>query len=208
MIELRLEIEDLADTRFAVSAFNEAVLSLRVWLLPGYYALQLPWLHHARESLGGLDIAPLLALVGPNRAVPDFLTPRPDEPVAGFDAELDRVRRVPPAKVAADIAAVHEGRPVPAVLADGLRRPRGCATASPSSCTRTGPRPSNRTGRGCAASWRPTCSTGRSGSRAAAPGCCSPTCTRASPGATACSGSNSATRTASCGSRSPGAGCA
>ncbi|MFC6878996.1 ArsR/SmtB family transcription factor [Actinomadura yumaensis] len=123
MIELRLEIEDLADTRFAVSAFNEAVLSLRVWLLPGYYALQLPWLHHARESLGGLDIAPLLALVGPNRAVPDFLTPRPDEPVAGFDAELDRVRRVPPAKVAADIAAVHEGRPVPAVLADGLRRP-------------------------------------------------------------------------------------
>ncbi|MFI6521517.1 ArsR/SmtB family transcription factor [Spirillospora sp. NPDC050679] len=127
MIELRLGVEDLADTRFAVSALAEAVLSLRVWLLPGYYVQQLPWLRQARAALGDLDIAPLLALVGAHRAVPDFLTARPDPrghgPVAEFAAELERVRAVPPAKVAADVRAALQGRPVPPVLAGGLDRP-------------------------------------------------------------------------------------
>ncbi|WP_067476228.1 helix-turn-helix domain-containing protein [Actinomadura hibisca] len=123
MIELRLGVEDLADTRFAVSALAETVLSLRVWLLPGYYVLQLPWLRQARAALGDLDIGPLLALVGAHRAVPDFLTARPAEPVAEFAAELERVRAVPPAKVAADVRAALQGRPVPPVLAGGLARP-------------------------------------------------------------------------------------
>lgn len=123
MIELRMEVGDLADTRFAVSALAETVLSLRVWLLPGYYVLQLPWLQRARPAVGDLDITPLLALVGAHRAVPDFLTARPAEPVAEFEAELARIRAVEPARVAADVRAALQGRPVPAVLAADLDRP-------------------------------------------------------------------------------------
>ncbi|MFC5182618.1 ArsR/SmtB family transcription factor [Actinomadura harenae] len=123
MIELRLDVEDLADTRLVISPLAEAALSLRIWLLPHYYALQLPWLRSATAALGDLDIGLLLALVGTHRAVPDFLTGRPDDPLPDFAAELDRVRRVPPGKLAADIRAALQGRPAPAVLAAGLERP-------------------------------------------------------------------------------------
>lgn len=124
MIELRLDVEDLADTRFAVSPLGETVLSLRIWHLPGYYTLQRPWLRRSRALVSGrLDIELLLALVGPWRAVPDFLTPRPAEPVPGLAGELARVRATPPAKVAADIAAAHEGGEIPAIIAAGLHRP-------------------------------------------------------------------------------------
>ncbi|WP_026413190.1 ArsR/SmtB family transcription factor [Actinomadura oligospora] len=123
MIELRLDVEDLADTRFVISPLAEAALSLRVWLLPHYYALQLPWLRSAAGELGDLDIRLLLALVGTHRAVPDFLTARPDDPLPDFAAELDRVRRVPPDKIAADVHVALQGRPAPAVLAAELDRP-------------------------------------------------------------------------------------
>lgn len=123
MIELRLEVEDLADTRYAVSPLAEAVLSLRIWLLPGYYVLHLPWLRRARVELGDLDITLLLALVGPHRTVPDFLAMRPDEPVPEFAEELARVREVPPAKVARDIVAAQVGGRVPGLLEEGLDQP-------------------------------------------------------------------------------------
>jgi DNA-binding transcriptional ArsR family regulator len=124
MIELRLEIGDLADTRLAISPLLETALSLRMWHFPGYYILQLPWLRQARRDLDGLDIGLLLDLVGlRQRTVPDFLLPRPDDPVPDFAAELDRTRSTKPAKVAEDIATAHDGIPLPPTLQTALRRP-------------------------------------------------------------------------------------
>ncbi|MEV5571631.1 ArsR family transcriptional regulator [Spirillospora sp. NPDC052269] len=123
MIELGLDVEDLADTRFVISPLAEAALSLRIWLLPHYYALQQPWLRSAAAALGDLDIGLLLALVGTYRAVPDFLTARPDDPLPDFAAELERVRRVPPDKIVADVRVALQGRPASDVLAAELDRP-------------------------------------------------------------------------------------
>ncbi|GAA3235834.1 DUF5937 family protein [Actinocorallia longicatena] len=123
MYELHLDAGDLAETRFAASPLMEAVLSLRVWRLPGYYVLQRPWLESAAADLGDLDISLLLALVGPRRLVPDFLTPRPDQLAPDFGAELDRARATDPAKVAADIRTAHTGGTVPALLEPLLARP-------------------------------------------------------------------------------------
>ncbi|MFF4317900.1 ArsR family transcriptional regulator [Streptomyces sp. NPDC001568] len=52
MITFELDVEDLADTRFALSPLHETVLSLRVLREPGLSALHLPW---RRSVLGGLD---------------------------------------------------------------------------------------------------------------------------------------------------------
>lgn len=77
MITFELGVGDLADTRFALSPLHETVLSVRVLREPGLYALHLPWRRSVLGQLGGLDTALLMALEGQNRALPDFLTPRP-----------------------------------------------------------------------------------------------------------------------------------
>lgn len=118
MISFELGVEDLADTRFAISPIHETVLSLRVLREPGLYALHLPW---RRSVLGKLD-APgadlLMSLVGPDRAVPDFLTPRPTEFAATFEEELTAVRRTPPDVVRRDVLAVYVRGRIPDVLQD------------------------------------------------------------------------------------------
>lgn len=116
MISFMLGVEDLADTRFAISPIHEAVLSLRVLREPGLYALHVPW---RRSVLGTLD-APgsdlLMSLVGPDRCVPDFLTPRPASFAATFEDELAAVRRTPPDVVRRDVLAVYPRGGLPAVF--------------------------------------------------------------------------------------------
>lgn len=116
MIELDLDVEDLVGMRFAVSPLMETVMSLRIPLVPTYFVLQMPWWHRVRADVAGIDMAPLSALVGVRRWVPDFLTPRPEVPVPDFEAELEVVSRTPPEKVVADIVTAHAGRPVPDCL--------------------------------------------------------------------------------------------
>jgi hypothetical protein len=116
MISFVLGVEDLADTRFAISPIHETVLSVRILREPGLYALHLPW---RRAVLGRLD-APgadlLMSLVGPDRAVPDFLTPRPTKFAATFEEELTAVRRTPPDVVRRDVLAVYVRGRLPDVL--------------------------------------------------------------------------------------------
>ncbi|MEV4496945.1 helix-turn-helix domain-containing protein [Micromonospora arborensis] len=116
MISFMLSVEDLADTRFAISPIYQTVLSLRVLREPGLYALHLPW---RRSVLGRLD-APgadlLMSLVGPDRAVADFLTPRPTEFAVTFEEELAAVRRTPPDVVRRDVLAVYGHGRLPDIL--------------------------------------------------------------------------------------------
>ncbi|WP_017591484.1 ArsR/SmtB family transcription factor [Nocardiopsis potens] len=116
MIRFRLGVEDLADTRFALSPINETLLSLRVLREPGLSALLLPWRRTALPALGGIDTGLLLSLVSAHRALPDFLTPRPGSFAPGFEEELDEVARTPADTVLRDLVAAHRPDPLPEPL--------------------------------------------------------------------------------------------
>ncbi|MEU1839466.1 ArsR/SmtB family transcription factor [Micromonospora chersina] len=116
MISFLLGVEDLADTRFAVSPIHETVLSLRVLREPGLYALHLPWRRSVLGRLGAPDADLLMSVVGPDRGLPDFLTPRPTEFAATFEEELAAVRLTPADVVRRDLLAVHPRDRLPLVL--------------------------------------------------------------------------------------------
>ena len=116
MIEYELGVEDLADTRFAISPVAETVFSLWPLSDPGRQALHLPWRRSVIAELDGLDTQLLLSLVGPTRAVPDFLTPRPATHAPTLQDELAVVRRTPLARVRRDLLAAHAPSRLPGVL--------------------------------------------------------------------------------------------
>ncbi|WP_347178082.1 hypothetical protein [Streptomyces sp. LX-29] len=77
MISFVLGVEDLADTRFAVSPLCDTLLSLRVLREPGLSPLHLLWHRSVLGTLDTLDTGLLMSLVARRRTLPDFLTPRP-----------------------------------------------------------------------------------------------------------------------------------
>lgn len=138
MIRFELGVEDLAWTRFAISPLAETVHSLLAVSDPSYHALHLPWLRSIRVD--AVDVALLLALVGPtrgrerflsgpSRALPDFLTPPPARFAPRFEDELAIVRASAPAIVRRDLIATHAPDPVPAALAPATRRSSRAVTA-------------------------------------------------------------------------------
>ncbi|MFD7029245.1 MarR family transcriptional regulator [Streptomyces sp. NPDC059917] len=116
MISFVLGVEDLADTRFALSPLHESVVSLRVLQDPGLSALHLPWRRSVLARLGALDTDLLMSLVSPRRTLPDFLTPRPTSFAPTFAEELAAVRRTSPRTVRRDLLAAHAPDPLPAPL--------------------------------------------------------------------------------------------
>ncbi|MFJ2746930.1 helix-turn-helix domain-containing protein [Streptomyces sp. NPDC087297] len=120
MISFELGVEDLADTRFALSPLYETVLSLRVLREPGLSALHLPWRRSVLGALDGLDTGLLMSLVAARRTLPDFLTPRPAAFAPSFDEELATVRRTPADLVRRDLLAAHAPDPLPGPLRPAL----------------------------------------------------------------------------------------
>jgi DNA-binding transcriptional ArsR family regulator len=120
MISFVLGVEDLADTRFALSPVHEAVLSLRVLQDPGLSALHLPWRRSVLAQLDELNAGLLMSLVARRRTVPDFLTPNPVDFAPDFADELAVVRRVPPAQVRHDLLLAHAPDPPPLALRDAV----------------------------------------------------------------------------------------
>lgn len=118
MISFVLGVEDLADTRFALSPLDETLFSLRVLQDPGLSALHLPWRRSVLGALGALDTGLLMSLVARRRTIPDFLTPRTPDFAPGFDEQLEVVRRTPPALVRRDLVLTHAPDPLPAALHD------------------------------------------------------------------------------------------
>ncbi|HUB04311.1 MAG TPA: helix-turn-helix domain-containing protein [Solirubrobacteraceae bacterium] len=124
MIRLELGVEDLADTRFGISPLTETVFSLWALTDPSRHTLHLPWIRAARGQLDEADARLLFSLVGrsrsrpdfrgsPSRALPDFLTPRPERFVARFEDELAAVRASAPGIVRRDLRATHAPDPLP-----------------------------------------------------------------------------------------------
>ncbi|MEU6233624.1 helix-turn-helix domain-containing protein [Kitasatospora sp. NPDC047058] len=119
MFEFRFGVDDLAATWFGHSPLQEAVLSLRARVWPGYYPEQRPWVAGWQSRYEALDTEMLAALIAPSAFVPDFLTPRPTTPRPDFSAELAGMAATPPEVVRADVLAAYEGggNPLPPVLA-------------------------------------------------------------------------------------------
>ncbi|MEV6976391.1 ArsR family transcriptional regulator [Kitasatospora sp. NPDC093806] len=124
VVTFGLGVEDLADTRFALSPLHETVLSLRVLREPGLSALHLPWRRAVLGGLAGLDTGPdtglLPALVAARRTVPDFLTPRPTVFAPDFEDELAVVGRTAAEVVRRDLLDTHAPDPPPAPLREAL----------------------------------------------------------------------------------------
>jgi len=118
MISFVLGVEDLADTRFAVSPVHETLLSLRVLQDPGLSALHIPWRRSVVGRIGPLDTELLMALVARRRTIPDFLTPQPTSFAPTFDEQLAVVRQASPARVRHDFLTAHAPDPLPAALHD------------------------------------------------------------------------------------------
>ncbi|MGC0418628.1 ArsR/SmtB family transcription factor [Embleya sp. AB8] len=118
MISFELGVEDLADTRFAVSPMHETLMSLRVLQDPGLSALHLPWRRSVLARLGGEDFDAdlLMSLVARRRTLPDFLTPNPTEFEPAFATELATVRGTSPARVRHDLLLTHAPDPLPPAL--------------------------------------------------------------------------------------------
>jgi hypothetical protein len=107
---LRFRSQDLLQCRFAISPLNETADALRSLSMRSAEAYHLPWRRQARQLVPGLGIGPLLAILAMPGYQPDFLNPAPDGPFTEIEAELDRVRATPPAKVAAELAQCLRGR--------------------------------------------------------------------------------------------------
>jgi Helix-turn-helix domain/Family of unknown function (DUF5937) len=121
---VRFSSEDLLRCRFAVSPLTETCSALRSLVLPGAEFYHLPWQRQVRPLVSGLGIEPLLAVLSWRGEQPDFLDPAPGTPFTEIDAELDRVRATPPARVAAELAPVRHAHPAlggdPAAVRDQL----------------------------------------------------------------------------------------
>lgn len=120
MITFVLGVEDLANTRFALSPLHETLLSLRVLQDPGLSALHLPWRRSVLGGLAPLDTGLLMSLVARRRTLPDFLTPTPACFAPSFEEQLAAVRRVPPARVRHDLRLTHAPDPLPEALRDAV----------------------------------------------------------------------------------------
>lgn len=116
MISFLLDVEDLANTRFAISPLQEIMASLWTLRDPGRYPLHIPWRRSALASLDAHDVGLLLSLVGPTRALPDFLTPRPTTFAPTIDEQLVEVRGTPPDIVRRDLLATYAPAPLPHLL--------------------------------------------------------------------------------------------
>ncbi|MEU5973979.1 helix-turn-helix domain-containing protein [Streptomyces sp. NPDC047315] len=141
MISFEFGVDDLADTRFALSPLSEVMLSLRVLQDPGLSALHLPWRRavlaqlRVRERSRALDVDLLMSLVAQRRTLPDFLTPRPETFAPAFDDELARVRATSPEVVRRDLLAAHAPDPLPEPLravavADAAAVDDGCGAVA------------------------------------------------------------------------------
>jgi DNA-binding transcriptional ArsR family regulator len=102
----------------------ELVLSTRALRDPSAAPLHMPWARQTRERVRGMDLLPLFALVPPGGYLPDFITPPPESPLAGFEDELAAVRAAPDERVRFEVGVrVEEGMDAK-LAAPFLRTPR------------------------------------------------------------------------------------
>lgn len=98
MHRIKLALDDLSATRFAISPIGETVAALSTLTDPGRHGLHLPWVRWAQPRLArinsGLTELNLLMRSRTGR-LPSFIIPPPNTRLPTVEAELDVVRRMP-----------------------------------------------------------------------------------------------------------------
>ncbi len=123
---IRLDVADLAGTRFAISPLCETIKALQLLARPDPPELNLPWVRWARRQL---DQRPLrlpalwpLAVTG-LPTYPEFLIPAPIGRWPTFEDELARLAATPAEAVRASLLRVFADRPWPGSATDLFERP-------------------------------------------------------------------------------------
>lgn len=113
MIEFRLSIDALGNTRFAYSPLGEIAGSLRA-LGAGQvgYAMQ-PWLREVRGRVGSVDMDLLGAVAPPGLFAPNFLFTWSTDPKITIKDQLDQLAALPVEVIKRDLAVVWRGGPFP-----------------------------------------------------------------------------------------------
>ena len=123
---LKLDVADLAATRFAISPLHETTRAMLLLANPRPPAVNLPWVRWARAQLNRRPLRmprtwPLIVNGLPTH--PEFLSPAPSVKAPGLDAELARVRATPAKPVRASLRRVFEDHPWPDSATELFERP-------------------------------------------------------------------------------------
>lgn len=122
MLAFHFTLDDLAQTRFAISPMWELISGLRALRDPAQAALHLPWVSQALPIARELDLEGALALTPREGYIPDFITPPPSSPLACFDEELEIVRQTSAEQIRTDIGLMiaegRDSRPLERFLSD------------------------------------------------------------------------------------------
>ena len=129
MVTLRLSVDDLAQTRFAISPMFELASSLRALRDPARAALHVPWIREALPIATRLDLAGAIALTPPEGYMPDFLTPPPSSPLATIEEELELVQATSEQIIREDLLTLARW---------GKATPTGWTPSSPTRSSRSG----------------------------------------------------------------------
>jgi DNA-binding transcriptional ArsR family regulator len=113
MLALELTLEDLLQSRFAISPVGELVGAARA-IAGSSSAAQNGWARKRRRTLDELagehDLRALFALLPPCAYTPDFLMPLPRSPVADIEVELAEIRTTPLSRARPEIERCLKGR--------------------------------------------------------------------------------------------------
>lgn len=118
MIDFRLSLDALGQTRFAYSPLAEVAASLRVLTCDQVGPVLQPWQRAVNARLDGVDLEILSAAVPPGPYSAHFLFLSSSDPRTGIDDQLDRLLQLSDVQLHDDLAEVWEGRPVSAAAAE------------------------------------------------------------------------------------------
>ena len=127
MQRIKLTLDDLSATRFAISPVGETVAALGTLADPGRHALHLPWVRWARRRIA--ELAPDLTLLNvlitsSTMRLPGFILPPPSTSLPTVDVELDEVRRTPAKEVRTSLDRVFSRGPRNSFVDDLYANPR------------------------------------------------------------------------------------
>jgi len=109
-VNIRLQPEDLASVRFAMSPLWECIAAFRTWMNPHLPAVFVPWKAQVSKTLLELDWSLLAHLALVRRgSIPDFLCPPPVTSMPTLDEELDTLRGTPEDVIRAEVRIAYGG---------------------------------------------------------------------------------------------------
>lgn len=124
MIEFRLSVEALSNTRFGYSPLAEVQSSLRLLGAPRPGYLMRPWLRQVAGQLDGVDLELLGAVAPPGKWTAYLFCVWSRHPGVTIEEQLEEFAALPPEDICTDLAQVWRDRPMPGRLERTLKARR------------------------------------------------------------------------------------